>query len=185
MNVRDALLSRACGQSWPFGPLLDALGFPPAAAVLDIGADEGDLLEELRRRGNTGPLVGFDVQPGLGVQSGEAEALPFADVHFDTVLLVRTLLHVADPQRALAEALRVLKLGGTLVVAVQGAVQSADAATKRLLSSWPCERLDLVIPILLELEVVRLLAASYDLPAVNVSVAVPDHLHLAVLWLRR
>lgn len=156
MNARDALLSRACGQSWPFGPLLDALDLPPTAAVLDIGAGAGDLLEHLRQRGHTGPLVGLDVQPGPGVQSGEAEMLPFLDAYFDAALLVRMLLHVTNPQRALAEAMRVLKPGGTLAVAVQGAAhlagfwahfgpsaaESADAVTGRLLSLRPFERLD-------------------------------------------
>lgn len=165
--------------------------------MLDIGAGEGDLLERLRRRGHTGPLVGLDVQPGPGVQSGEAEALPFADAHFDAVLLVRMLLHVTNPQRTLAEAMRVLKPGEMLVVAVQGAahlagfwalfdplaVESADTATERLLASWPCERLDLLVPALLEQKVVRALAASYGLPAVNVSAVLPDRLHLAVFRL--
>ncbi|UWX63247.1 class I SAM-dependent methyltransferase [Deinococcus rubellus] len=197
MNARDALLSRACGQNWPFGPLLAALNLPATAAVLDIGAGEGELLKNLRRRGHTGPLVGLDVHPGPGVQSGGAEALLFADAHFDATLLVRTLLHVTNPQRAVAQAIRVLNPGGMLVVAAQGAAhlagfwalfdppaaESADTLTERLLVPWPCERLDLVIPAVLEPEMVRLLAASYDLPAVNVSAALPDRLHLAVFRL--
>jgi len=83
MNTRDALLSRACGLAWPFGPLLDALDLLPDAAVLDIGAGKGGLLENLRRRGHTGLLIGLDTKLGSGVQSGEAGALPFADAYFD------------------------------------------------------------------------------------------------------
>jgi len=183
MNTCDALLSRACGLAWPFGPLLDALDLLPDAAVLDIGAGEGGLLENLRRRGHTGLLIGLDTKPGPGVQSGEAGALPFADAYFDAALMVRALLHVADPQRALA-------------VAVQGAAhlaafwarfgppeaESADANTQQLLSSWPFERLDLVVPALLEPQMVRDLAASYGLPAA-VSADLPGHLHLAVFRL--
>ena len=48
----------------------------------------------------------------------DARALPLADASADTVLLVEVLEHVAQPERALSEALRVLRPGGTLVVSV-------------------------------------------------------------------
>jgi SAM-dependent methyltransferase len=46
----------------------------------------------------------------------DAHALTFADASFDTVTTANSLHHMADPQRALAEMMRVLKPGGHLIV---------------------------------------------------------------------
>jgi SAM-dependent methyltransferase len=47
---------------------------------------------------------------------GDAQALRFPDASFDAVRTERTLMHVPDPSRALAEMARVLRLGGRMVV---------------------------------------------------------------------
>ena len=117
---RDALLSCLLGQAWPHEPLLDALSLSPSADVLEVGAGQGRLLHFLSRRGHSGRLVGLDPQPGAGVQIGSAEDLPFPTASFDVVLMVRMLSHCADPLQALTEARRVLRPGGTIVIAVQG-----------------------------------------------------------------
>lgn len=120
LAARDALLTRLLGQEWPHEPLLEALAFPQNIAVLDVGAGEGRLLNFLIRTGHKGRLAGLDPQPGMGVQVGQAEALPFEDQSFGAVLMVRMLTHCQNPAQALAEACRVLRPGGRLVVAVQG-----------------------------------------------------------------
>ena len=117
---RDALLSCLLGQAWPHEPLLDALSLSPSADVLEVGAGQGRLLHFLSRRGHSGRLVGLDPQPGAGVQTGSAEDLPFPTASFDVVLMVRMLMHCTNPARALEEAQRVLRPGGTIVIAVQG-----------------------------------------------------------------
>jgi SAM-dependent methyltransferase len=48
------------------------------------------------------------------VVEGRAEQLPFPDESFDTVVSSAVLCSVSDPARALAEAHRVLRPGGTL-----------------------------------------------------------------------
>jgi ubiquinone/menaquinone biosynthesis C-methylase UbiE len=53
---------------------------------------------------------------GVAVVQGVAEALPFAAASFDAVLVVTTICFVDAPSRLLAEASRVLKPGGTLVI---------------------------------------------------------------------
>jgi SAM-dependent methyltransferase len=53
-------------------------------------------------------------QVAVKVVDGRAEALPFSDVTFDTVVAGLVLCTVPDPAQALAEARRVLRPGGTL-----------------------------------------------------------------------
>jgi SAM-dependent methyltransferase len=47
---------------------------------------------------------------------GDAQALPFRTGTFDAVLLLHVLEHVPDPERAVAEAVRVLRAGGRVIV---------------------------------------------------------------------
>ena len=55
-------------------------------------------------------------QRGIEVYEARAEALPFADESFDSVLMVTTICFFNDPLRALRETSRVLKPLGHLVV---------------------------------------------------------------------
>ncbi|MCP2014941.1 SAM-dependent methyltransferase [Deinococcus sp. HSC-46F16] len=187
---RDARLSRRLGRSWPHGPLLTALPLSPTARVLDVGAGDRQLLQALRARGHPGGLFGIDPEPGEGVRRGVAEQLPFPDTSFDTVLLVRVLAHLHDPARALAEARRVLRPGGQLVVAAQG---EWHLARLRSLGGPPWEppapptEADLLFPVVLTPEDVRALAASHDLSLGEWDLTSPltDTLHLRVEVKRR
>jgi ArsR family transcriptional regulator len=60
--------------------------------------------ERLRRFGN------------VRVQEGDMHALPFADDHFDLVVLMHALTYAARPAVAVAEAARVLRPGGQLLL---------------------------------------------------------------------
>lgn len=86
---------------------------------LEIGVGSGRFATPL------GIDVGLDPAPsmlhrardrGVEVVRGVAEALPYPDATFDTVLLVTTVCFVEDLQTALAEAERVLTADGTLLV---------------------------------------------------------------------
>jgi SAM-dependent methyltransferase len=50
--------------------------------------------------------------PGIAFQEGDAAALPFAEASFDAVVMNFGLLHLAQPEAALADACRVLRPGG-------------------------------------------------------------------------
>jgi SAM-dependent methyltransferase len=61
--------------------------------------------------------VGFDDPSNRGADvHGHAEALPFSDEVFDTVLCTQVVEHVRDPKAVIAECARVLRPGGVLIV---------------------------------------------------------------------
>jgi ubiquinone/menaquinone biosynthesis C-methylase UbiE len=76
-------------------------------------------------------VVGLDLVPELLAEGrkrapanvelveGDATALPFGRASFDLVTTARTLHHVARPELVIAEAVRVLRPGGTLLVVDQ------------------------------------------------------------------
>lgn len=61
-----------------------------------------------------------DPRLAVTVEDGTAEALPFEDASFDTVVCTFTLCSVCTPAAALAQARRVLKPGGTLLFCEHG-----------------------------------------------------------------
>jgi ubiquinone/menaquinone biosynthesis C-methylase UbiE len=102
--------------------------------VLELGAGTGFLSINLALAGclDGAELTVTDISEGMlevcvengrrhGVtlvpRAGDAEALPFPDASFDLVMGHAFLHHLPDPEAALAEALRVLVPGGTLVIA--------------------------------------------------------------------
>lgn len=100
-------------------------------SILDIGCAEGLLLHLLQqRRPETKRLVGLDASRvmigkarfNLGDRAelyhSYSEELPFDNSEFDTVVLGQTLEHVRKVEPVAAEAIRVLKPGGRLIVNV-------------------------------------------------------------------
>ena len=87
----------------------------PDGPVLDVGAGVGHSHALLAPR----PTTGVDLDPdALAGQArptvvADMRALPFPSSAFASVLAVHSIEHVPDPRRALAEAARVLRRGGT------------------------------------------------------------------------
>jgi ubiquinone/menaquinone biosynthesis C-methylase UbiE len=72
------------------------------------------------------------------VVDGRAEALPFDDASFDTVVCTYTLCSVQDPAAVLAQARRVLKPGGRFVFCEHGLSPDPDVVKwqRRIEPAW-------------------------------------------------
>lgn len=82
--------------------------------ILDLGAGEDPYRALLRGR-----VVSVDITAALTPQVvGDAHALPFRDAVFDAVVASQVFEHLHSPWLAAAELARVLKPGGTALVAV-------------------------------------------------------------------
>lgn len=95
------------------------------ARILDVGCGLGLYVRQFRAFSDD--VWGVDVdaekvamaaQTLPNILQASAEALPFANGSFDVVLSHEVLEHVQDDRRAAAEACRVLKRGGRLLVFV-------------------------------------------------------------------
>jgi ubiquinone/menaquinone biosynthesis C-methylase UbiE len=88
------------------GPISEALA-PFVGRV--IAVDASDAMIEVAR-GRLAEAINVELR------SGQLEDLPIAEEQLDIALLILVLHHVVDPARVLAEARRVLKPGGRLLV---------------------------------------------------------------------
>jgi len=90
--------------------------------ILDVGCAEGLIRGALR---SSTRYVGLDYLATASALYctrpdvyGDACKLPFTDNSFDSVLLLDVLEHIANPELALAEASRVLRPGGRLLLTI-------------------------------------------------------------------
>ena len=188
LPTRDALLSHRAGLSWPYAALLNHLCLCPKTSVLDIGAGTGQLGRELARRGHLGIYQGLDMRPAPpGVAQGDAHTLPWPEGTFGAVILLRVLPHLSRPADALAEARRVLRPGGRLVVAEHGPehlcqfwkLLEPDGGSGTLTGTLHPSSFNLRVPVRLDRDDIRTLAAGYGRAAYTFDFAVSDDgLHL-------
>ncbi|SHN30583.1 class I SAM-dependent methyltransferase [Mucilaginibacter sp. OK098] len=112
LNPADKLLDVGCG-SGLFSGIASATG----AYVTGIDASEA-LIEQAWLRNTTAHF-----------STGEMEELPFADNTFDVVCGFNSFQYAASTGNAFAEARRVLKPGGKIVVMIWGNKEDCEAAS--------------------------------------------------------
>lgn len=119
---------------WLFDELMD---LPPDARVLELGCGMGGLWDENRERIPAGWQITLsDFSPGMletaqntlkdaphafTFERIDAQSIPSGDGTFDAVIANHMLYHVPDIPKALGEIRRVLKPGGRLFAATNGA----------------------------------------------------------------
>jgi len=112
------------------GPLLDAAGVGAGTRVLDVATGPGFVAGVAAERGAV--VTGLDFSsamidearrrhPSIAFREGDAESLPLDAEQFDAVVMNYGMLHLARPNAAIAEARRVLRVGGRYAFTVWGA----------------------------------------------------------------
>jgi SAM-dependent methyltransferase len=120
-NLTGAITSRLAE------PLLDAAGVCPGQRVLDVATGPGYVAASAASRGAL--PVGIDLaegmldiarrrHPALRFVRADAEQLPFDDGSFEAVVGGFVVNHLPNPDRAAAEAARVLRTGGRVAFSV-------------------------------------------------------------------
>lgn len=96
--------------------------------VLDLGCGEGRFCRRLKQLYGISHVTGLDPtepllararlkDPDGDYRNGRAEQLPFSDDAFDLVVSYLTLIDIPDLDSAIQEAFRVLKPGGSFLIA--------------------------------------------------------------------
>jgi len=96
-----------------------ALYVPGARRVLDVGCGSGFIAHHLSAMLGapvTGTDVGARAEAPIAYQPFDGRSVPFADGAFDAVLFCYVLHHARDAGALLAEARRVLKPDGQLII---------------------------------------------------------------------
>jgi SAM-dependent methyltransferase len=134
----EALMVPALFGEWA-SKVADAAQIQPSERVLDVACGTGILAREVAScTGAAGFVTGLDpsagmlevakqLAPSVEWRQGVAESLPFADQTFDAVVSQFGLMFFNDRREALRQALRVLRPGGRLVIAVWDSLDNIPA----------------------------------------------------------
>jgi len=117
------------GRSWE-GLAETMLALMPPMVIADLGAGEGTFSQLLAKRAkkviavdNSEKMVEYGAElarkhgvKNLEYRKGDLEAVPLRDASVDLAFFSQALHHAQHPERAVAEAWRILKPGGRIVV---------------------------------------------------------------------
>lgn len=86
--------------------------------VLDLGGEKKSGYLRMMKGEYVVTTVNLDARANPDVVHDLEQPLPFADASYDYVLLINVLEHVYDYRQLIAEAARVVKVGGSIVIVV-------------------------------------------------------------------
>jgi len=127
--------------------------------LLDVGCGTGNFLTPvIAQLNNEGLAIGMDISTGVmskAIQQcrsakgkvkftrGDAESIPFRDESFDVVMANFMLYHVSDILKAIGEMHRVLRRGGTFLVATgsKTSYEEIRQVHKEALANFPDSQL--------------------------------------------
>jgi SAM-dependent methyltransferase len=125
-------------------PLREALQGAPGPRVADIGGGTGNYALALAQEGwdpvvvdRSAEMLARASAKGLATELADAQALPFEDESFDGALMISMLHHVEDRQAALAQARRIVRPAGRVVLL---GFTWEDAASLWILDYLPSSR---------------------------------------------
>jgi demethylmenaquinone methyltransferase/2-methoxy-6-polyprenyl-1,4-benzoquinol methylase len=131
-DLMNDLMSAGVHRLWK-DAMLDWLAPRPGQRLLDVAGGTGDIAFRFLRRAAGSSGVVLDMTPGMLVEgskraeaekladrlawvAGDGMKLPFPDASFDAWTISFGIRNVTRPEVALAEAYRVLRRGGRLMV---------------------------------------------------------------------
>ena len=118
-NKYDSVWSSLTRQFIPH--LIDAVGVSTGMSVLDVASGPGYVSAAVKKLGANPTGIDFSRKmvavarsmfPEANFREGDAQQLLFTDASFDRVLMNFGLLHLSQPEKACAEAFRVLRPEG-------------------------------------------------------------------------
>lgn len=106
---------------------IEAYGPSPVGSILDLGTAEGGMLSMIHGRFPDARCVGVEYSgelvdlgrrsyPDIEIVQGDVQALEMAEASFDVVSAAAVIEHLPEPSRLAAEAARVLRPGGILIL---------------------------------------------------------------------
>lgn len=130
-------------------------GLVAAKDVLEAGCGEGYGAHLLASHANSLHALDYDeyatghvraAYPGVPVLRGNLVQLPYADASFDVVVSLQTIEHLWNQGAFIAECLRVLRPGGTIVVSTPNTLTFPPGNIYHPKELTPDELRDLIAP---------------------------------------
>ena len=190
----DSLRGQLYGRQFSISACLGLL--PGTLVVADLGCGTGHIASEIAPfvervisvDNSTAMLKAArrrlaDV-PNIDLRRGELISLPIDDASCDAALIVLALTYILEPTAAIAEAVRILKPGGKLVM-IDLLPHDRDDFRRQMNQHWPGFDLESIrrwlTDVCLEVKACRPLPPESNVkgPALFISTAVKNNLHQA------